>query len=195
MIKFKNWLPLAIAITVISLLAYILAQQNLRMSANDPQVEISEELANAVTSAENVSQFDPPQKSDIAKSLSAFWIIYDEQGKPLAGTGQLNNKLPELPKGVFEKAKTKGENRVTWQPQAKIRFALVIRPYSGKTNGFVVAGRSLREVEKRNKNLLILTFIAWLVAMSASLAASLFVVKTHAHHLEHPSHQNHDIKT
>lgn len=192
MTKFRNWLPLAITITILCALAYIIGQQSLRMAANDPQVEISEELASAVSAVEDPAQFDSPQKLDIAKSLSAFWVVYDEQGKPLAGNSQINGKLPELPKGALDAAKTKGENRVTWQPQAGLRDAVVIRPYSGKAKGFVAAGRSLREMEKRDKNLRILSVLAWIIAMAGSLIATLFLPKLPIHHssAEHAEHHH-----
>jgi len=35
---------------------------------------------------------------------------------------------------------------VTWQPNADVRIASVVLPYN---NGFVMAGRNMREVEQR----------------------------------------------
>lgn len=173
--KFRAWLPTAIAITLSIGTAYGLVQQSLRMNANDPQVEITEELSSAVTNVEDPSQFDSAQKLDITKSLSAFWIVYDENGKPLASSGQFNGKIPEVPQGALDRAKTSGENRITWQPQKNARMALVIRPYTGKSKGFVVAGRSMREVEKREQNLLLISLLGWIITMAASLLAALFL--------------------
>lgn len=181
--KFKNWLPLGIAITVICALVYFLAWQALRMQANDPQVEISEELSKAVMEVEDPAQFDPPQKLDISKSLSAYWIVYSQDGKALAGNGQINNSLPEVPVKLLEASNAKKESRVTWQPSGGAdRQALVIRPYEGVSKGYVAAGRSLRELDFRLKNLMVLTTLGWIVAMAASLLASLFAPKPPAYH-------------
>ncbi len=42
-----------------------------------------------------------------------------------------------------------GEDRITWQPEPGIRSAVVVVHYTGATPGYVMAGRSLREVEWR----------------------------------------------
>jgi hypothetical protein len=58
---------------------------------------------------------------------------------------------------VFDNAREKGENRITWEPKEGVRIAAVIKRFEGKTastSGFVLAGRSLDEVEKRQKNLI-----------------------------------------
>ncbi len=46
--KIKYWLPLAIVITALSGFIYLVGQQNLRMSANDPQIQLSEDTANQI---------------------------------------------------------------------------------------------------------------------------------------------------
>ena len=58
-----------------------------------------------------------------------------------------------------------GEDRVTWQPQGNVRIALVVTKVTGVQSGFIAAGRSLREVEKREDQLTKEVLGAWLIAV------------------------------
>jgi hypothetical protein len=58
----------------------------------------------------------------------------------------LEGNLPTVPKGVLDSAKQNGEDRVSWQPAASVRVAAVIVSYK---DGYVLAGRNMREVEQR----------------------------------------------
>jgi hypothetical protein len=44
----KFWLPLAAAVTMLSGLVYIAVQQNMRIGANDPQIQLAEDAARAL---------------------------------------------------------------------------------------------------------------------------------------------------
>jgi hypothetical protein len=46
----------------------------------------------------------------------------------------------------------------------------VVRPVIGKNSGYVAVGRSLREIEVREDNLLKITGLAWLVGFILWLA-------------------------
>jgi hypothetical protein len=93
--------------------------------------------------------------------------MYDQAGKPVAGSGELNGKLPTLPEGVFKYAKNKGEDRITWQPEKGIRSAIVVVSYNSPNaqGGFVMAGRSLREVEKREHQLTVRVALLWIISL------------------------------
>ena len=45
----------------------------------------------------------------------------------------------------------RGEDRLTWQPEPGVRSATVVVHYQGAQAGFVMAGRSLREVGKSHR--------------------------------------------
>lgn len=118
----------------------------------------------------------PDDSIDMAHSLSPFLIAYDAQGKPVASQGKLNGKIPAPPKGVFENVRAKGEERISWEPQPGVRFAAVVLHVPAANNvkeGFVLAGRSLREVEIREKQLGDLAFLNWLVMMGLILVGTL----------------------
>jgi len=169
---FRHWIPLAAVATALCLFVYLAVQQSMRWGANDPQIQMAEDAAAALASGGTPESMLPAARVDISTSLASFMVIYDNTGKPLASSALLNGEMPVLPAGVFDYVRQKGEDRVSWQPQPGVRMAIVVVPISGGQAGFVMAGRSLREVEKRVDQLGQITLIAWL----ATLAGSLVVV-------------------
>ena len=83
----------------------------------------------------------------------------------------LDGQTPELPAGVLDSTKQAGENRVTWQPTANVRIAAVIVPYK---DGFVLAGRNLREVEVREAQVSLYAGLTWVLALVATLIVIAF---------------------
>lgn len=184
---FLLWLPLAIAIIIMTGLAYMAVQQSYRMSANDPQIQIAEDIVTAISQGTSPDAIVSPNPSlDIAASLSSFVTIYDDSGKPIGSSVALDGKMPTLPSGVFDNAKKNGQDRFTWQPKKDLRIAAVVTRYSsGEKTGYVLAGRSLKEVETRIKSLALMSAIAGLAALVLSFIAALLYVKvSRPHHHE-----------
>jgi hypothetical protein len=172
----RAWLPLGFAITFIFVFIYMTAQQNLRMNANDPQVTIANDIAMALGEGVPYSEFSSPHPVDMAASLSPYVILYDLSGKPIIGSAALDHSYPTPPRGVFEYAKKHGEDRVTWQPKKGVRQAIVVRYHLGTNPAYVVAGRSLTEVESREAWLFNGTEVLWAFTMLGSLFFSVFVL-------------------
>ena len=137
------------------LFVYASVQQSLRESANDPQIQMAEDAANDLKNGQApAGVVGRGNIIDISESLSPFLIIYDSTGLPLESPAKLDDTVPVPPKGVFQYALKHGQDSVTWHPERDVRIASVIQSYrSESTSGFVLAGRSLREVEKREENL------------------------------------------
>jgi len=165
---FSKWLPFAVAITGFCLLAYMTVQQSLRQGANDPQIQIAEDAAAALTGGASADTVLPHASVEMSTSLAPFMVLFDNSGKTVASSGLLHGALPDYPVGALDAAKGSGENRVTWQPSPGVRIASVVVPYD---TGFVVAGRSLREVEKRESQTQTLAAVIWLLTL-----LSVFVV-------------------
>jgi hypothetical protein len=189
MLKLKNilryWLPLAAVTTLLSGLVYLAVQQSLRWGANDPQIQMAEDAAAALTAGGTPESVLPAVKVDIANSLAPFMVIYSDSGEPLVSSGFLHGANPLLPSGVFDYTRQNGEDRVSWQPESGVRVAAVVVAYGGAQPGFVMAGRSLREVEKRESQVEHITGIAWLITLVISLivvsgCALIFADRTHA---------------
>jgi hypothetical protein len=180
---FFSWIPLAVAITLLCLLIYATSQQVLRQSANDPQIQMSENEAEGLVNSNSYYNWDietPEGKGmpiNIINSLSPFTMYFDGEGhlqRTNIGIEQLALKrsLPHIPSDVFAYTKEHIEDRFTWQPYSDVRIAAVITYYSGKHSGFVLVGRSLREVEKREDQIFQLVLIGWAVTIIVSFIAS-----------------------
>src|SRR5258708_30308204 len=167
--KLSFWLLVSIAVTLLSGLIYLVVQQNHRLSANDPQIQLSEDTAFALSNGQTFATVVPQNKVDIAQSLSPYIIIFDKSGKQVTGNGKLHNVFPQIPPGVFDYVNQHGEDRFTWQPEDGVRSAVVVTAY---THGFVLAGRSLREVEKRESQLELQVGFMWVIIMFLTLVVS-----------------------
>jgi hypothetical protein len=136
-----------------------------------PQIQMAEDAADALAQGAVAESLLPPH-IDVGKSLAPFVIVYDDTGQVVASSGLLHGKVPSLPAGVLEYTRRRGQDRVTWQPENGVRVAAVVARFQGANAGFVLAGRSLREVEKRETQTELVAGAAWV----ATLAALLVVV-------------------
>ena len=150
----KAWLPLAAAIIFFCGLVELAVQQNFRSGANDPQIQLAEDAARAWQGGEMPAALTPAGQVDIALSLAPYLVFYGPDMQPSGGNGRLHGSLPAIPVGVFEYAAREGRNLLTWQPELGVRSAVVVVPVNGGKGGYVLAGRSLREVELREDNLI-----------------------------------------
>jgi hypothetical protein len=165
----RYWLPLAAMVTLLSGLIYLEVQQSLRWGANDPQIQMGEDAATALAAGGALESVLPATQVEISSSLAPFMVIYNAKGVPLASSARLHGATPTLPPGIFDYTLQKGEDRVTWQPEPGVRIAAVVVAYGGAQPGFVLAGRSLREVEIRASQAEQITGIVWLVTIFVSL--------------------------
>ena len=171
----RNWVPLAFVATILIGFTYSIVQQDLRQGANDPQIQIAEDATSKLATGASTTDLLAFQQVDITSSLATFMTIFDSNGKVIATSGKLGIADPALPRGVFAYTKTHTEDRFTWQPVANIREAVVVRAYQTPTGtiGYVLVGRSLREVEKRVSELFIASAIAWAITLGGSLGLRL----------------------
>ena len=166
----NHWFPLAAVACVLCVLVHLAVQQSLRWGANDPQIQMAEDAAAVLAAGGTPESVLPSTMVEISSSLAPFLVIYNDAGQPVASSAILHGATPLLPAGVFDNARQNGEDRVSWQPEAGVRMAAVVVPYGGPQPGFVLAGRSLREVEKREGQLGQITLIAGLAILAGSLA-------------------------
>lgn len=145
----RIWAPIATVTILLSGLIYISVQQDLRQSANDPQIQIAQDLAQSLQNGKTSQEIIGQTQVDLSKSLATFIIIFDDNGKPVASQAVLDGRIPTTPKGVFEYTKKNKQDKITWEPKPKVREAAVLVRFEGSNPGFVLVGRSLSEVEKR----------------------------------------------
>jgi hypothetical protein len=164
------FLPVAVLATLCCGLVYTAVQQDLRMAANDPQLQLAEDAARALDGGARPSTLVGSSKVDVTASLAPFVVVFDTSGNVLATDGQLDGHDPVPPQGVLDAARADPPNRVTWEPRTGMRVATVTVPWHG---GTVMSGRSLREVERQEDNLLLLAGAAWLVMLASLAVASM----------------------
>ena len=165
----KAWLPSVLVISALCGVIYLTIQQTLRLGGNDPQIQMAEDAAAALEAGASADSILPAGKVDIAASLAPYLIVFDANGRAVASNALLNGSIPSVPEGVLEYAREHGEDRVTFQPEQGVRSATVVRAAAGGQKGFVLAGRSLREVEKRVDLLGLQVGVGWLVTSAAAL--------------------------
>jgi len=168
---FKTWLPFAVVITAFSMLAYASVQQVYRQGADDPQIQMAHDSADALDGGIAMEAVVPSHQVDISTSLSPFYVIFNGAQQPVASSGVLDGDMPGVPDGVLSYAGQHGENRLTWEPKPGTRIAAVIVPYK---NGFVLAGRNMREVEQRESQVSLFAGTTWILAMAGTLAVIAF---------------------
>ena len=170
-----NVLVLAGIATVLAVALYAIPQQVLRQGADDPQIQIATDLAARLDyygvgdGLRQGALSNSTGTVDMARSLSPFVIVYDDHGRPLGSTALLDGRTPTPPAGVFDYVRTHGEERVSWQPVQSatrgVRIAAVVERVSGPQPGFVLAGRSMREVQARIAHVQNLAGLTWLGMM------------------------------
>lgn len=168
---FFSWIPLAAAVSLLSLLIYGAVQQAIRLGANNPQIQMAEDAAMGISHGASPEAVLPSEALDMATSLAPYLIVYNDQGNVLVSSVHLDEKVPMIPPGVLAQARGQ-ETRVTWQPKAGVRSAVVVVRYVGDKQGFVLAGRSLREVEKLEDVIFQDVLLGWAVTMVATFIAS-----------------------
>ena len=171
---FTSWLPLAVALTIVSMFMFAAGQHQFRSSANDPAIQLAEDGVAALAAGDE-PVFPSTQVIDLKLSVAPFMIVYDEQGKVARGSAVLNGDTPTPPSGVFSSTPKGGENRFTWEPESGVRLAVALAHNSGTGGGYVLGGRSLREVESRINDLFGIVVMGWVVGLGASLATALLV--------------------
>ena len=195
----KIFVPAALVLTLSFGFAYFVGQQVLRNSANDPQVEIAEGVIEALNQGQDPEAFSSMSPTDMEKSLSPFVIVFDKDGNGVSGTTQLDGQLPTPPKNVFDSVDNVKGSKFSWQPKAGVRIASVIFRYkapaidasSTPSEGYVLAGKSLREVDARIQNLMKLTAVAWVIALLLVWGLILLVNrKKQEMHVEGENHEN-----
>lgn len=156
---------------------YITGQQLLRQTANDPQIQIAQDTAFAIAHGADMQQFVSGPQVELTRSLATFVMIYDDSYQRVESTALLNDHELNIPAGVLRYTNEHGEDRITWQPMPDVRLATVVVKMNGSKSGFVVVGRSLKEVENRSWILLRNVFLGWIVILLSSLVAAIYSKK------------------
>jgi hypothetical protein len=174
---FKTWMLFAFLAAGACGLVYLAVQQTLRMGANDPQIQMAEDAAALLQTGIPAQGVIPQGSVTIGQGLAPYVVVFDVNGNPLVGNGSWNASLPRLPMGVFAYTLARGEDRLTWQPRSGVRQAIVVTSAAMPASAppvFVMAGRSLRDVEIREDLALREAVSAWLAIVAGIFIIQLF---------------------
>ncbi len=171
----KYWILIAMIITGLCGLIYVTVQQDLRLSADDPQIQLAEDAAAKLAAGQQIQNVVPTDQVDIATSLAPYIIIFDANGKPIASSAQLDGQTPTIPAGIFDFVRQKGEDRISWQPRPRVRTAIVVTQFKRPNSGFVLAGRSLREVGIREDSSMHIVLLGWISMLLVTLFATAII--------------------
>jgi hypothetical protein len=163
-----NYLALSIIITVVFVVIYATVQQTYRTAANDPQIQMARDISAKLQKGKSIENFFT-DTIDIAESLSSFTVFYNADGRAIRSSGFLDDNMPKLPAGVFNNAKVNGEHDVTWHPQEGVRMAMVLVHTKSLPVSYVACGRSLKETEVREGDLMKMLFMGWIVCVALIL--------------------------
>ena len=170
------WIAFALIVCIVFGTVGVIVKTAQRTAANSPQLQIAEDAAAQLKARQSSSlptaNLDP--YVDMAKSLAPFVVIYDNLGDPLDGTGYLNGKLPTIPYDVLTHATINNPHAITWQPQPGVREAAVVA--LSPMGNYVLASRSLKEVERQENLTYKMTFIGMGAAL-AVLGVTYFVIR------------------
>lgn len=163
-----SWLPLA-ALTVALMFTIYAAMQNVeRSSANDPQIQMATDAANALNAGAVPQNLVAATSIDIVRSYAPYLVIYDANGQLLAASATVDGRPLVPPSGVFSAARSSGMDLITWTPAPGVRNAIAVVPYA---NGYVLAGRSLKLTEDRESNLEFLVGVCGAATLAATFIA------------------------
>jgi hypothetical protein len=101
--------------------------------------------------------------------------VYDDKGEIISTNALLDVNVPDLPMGVLNYTRDHKEDRLTWQPKVGVRAAIAVVRSAGVKPGFVLAGQSLREVEKLEDRILFDVIVGWAVTMAGTLIATYLI--------------------
>ncbi|MDQ6885470.1 MAG: hypothetical protein M3077_14735 [Candidatus Dormibacteraeota bacterium] len=164
------FIPVMIAASIVMALVLAAVQQDLRMGANDPQIQMAEDFAARLDSGASPASVAPASPVDLARSLAPFVIIFGRDRRPLASSASLDGQTPRPPAGVFDAVTKSRRSEITWAPRPEVREAAVIVAYG---DGYVLVGRSLRLVEQRADALAQVVILLFLVMLILTGLASL----------------------
>ncbi|HAG27614.1 TPA: hypothetical protein DCG61_02440 [Patescibacteria group bacterium] len=139
-----------------------------RQQANDPQIEVTEQVAGIVRQGVPIDAIvSSAEQIDLNSSKALFVMIFDNERSLAGSSAQLNGEAPSVPSEVFDKTNEMGEYRFDFEPSESLKFAGVMKKIDD--SAYVLAGRSLSEMETRAAALEQPLWIGWIISVLLSL--------------------------
>jgi hypothetical protein len=174
---FSAWLPLSVAIVCTYGIMYLAIQQYIRLSANEVPQQIAEDIKEKLEQGLPVTEaIGSMENVNMEKSKAPFVMVFNAAGALTNTSASMGGVVAVPPGGVFSTAKQKGVNKITWQPKPGVRNATVTLPYAVNGHrGFVLAGKSLKGTEARERFLSIQIAAGLIITLFVTFLATLVV--------------------
>jgi hypothetical protein len=167
-----TWVVGAVLLTAVGIVVYGVGQQAARRAVDDVPRAMVEQARDRLSAGVPPATAAGGPVVDLTDSDAPFVLVYDNEHSLVASSATIAGVAPNVPPGVLDAAVARGEDRVSWQPRADVREALVATPWRSATaQGVVVAGASLRATEDRTGVLRAAVGVGWLLAVLALTAA------------------------
>jgi hypothetical protein len=175
------WVVGAVLLTAVGIVVYGVGQQAARRAVDDVPRAMLEQTRSRLSAGVTPATAVGGPTVDLTTSGAPFVLVYDSNHTLVASTATIAGAVPNLPPGVLDDAVARGEDRVSWQPRADVREAVVATPWrSLSAQGVVVAGASLAATEERTSALRDRVGVGWLLAELALTTAVTFAAVRHA---------------
>src|ERR1041385_5293285 len=108
----RVWVPLAVALTGLSLAVFVAVQQDLRQNANDPQIQMAEDAATALNGGVPPNAVVPDRSVELSSSLGTFVMVFDKADALVASSANLHGQAPPFPTSVLDNVHGQGQDRI-----------------------------------------------------------------------------------
>lgn len=173
--KMRLWLLAVVIGGGVTLFSYVAVQQSLREGLNAPQLQMAQDIAAQLNSGMSPASVLPPVKVDEATSLDPYVTIVDQHMQVLGSSGSIGSVVPLPPASAFPDSQNRRTNWFTWQhDNNSVRDATVIVPFHhGSESGYVLAARSMSQVEATIGHI---TVLALLTLLGVILAPAIILL-------------------
>ena len=170
--RVRIWLTFVGVSIILIGTAYAMVQQSTRLAANDLPMAAAQTAKHELESGSQPNDVIPAVKTNLRSDSTVFLTITDNAEHVLASSATLDGQPSLPPAGTFAFTKDHGSDHFTWQPKDGVRLATYMMRYGTSPNdGFIVAGRSLKQAEDRIET------YTWL-AMAGTVAVIAFASLT-----------------
>lgn len=143
----------------------------LRQQANDPQVEVTEQVAGIIRQGAPLEAIvSGAEQIELTQSDALFVTIFDKDKNIAGSTAVVNGQSLSVPAQNFDLAKAQGDYRFDLEVAEGRKMAAVLKPIDD--SAYVLAGRSLAEFEKRADTLSLPIWIGWGISVLLALVLS-----------------------
>lgn len=161
----RVWLAIVGTATLVLGASYSMVQQSARLAADEAPLTVAQDAKQKISDDISPAEIVPEEETDLGTDSGVFLIITDPAKKVLATSAVLDDKAPLPPSAVFSDAERNGSDRFTWEPKNGVRLATQVLRFNDNNGGYIIAGQSLSETEKRLKTYNLIALLAWLAVI------------------------------